>query len=216
MELPVSVYIVLGTVILTALGRHLIKKGEEQIDIDRQKDDYTRMVKSQKDREIVARFDEDRFWNIIEEVLERSGSSYRNFLGLFKDKVRTLPEEEIIMLDNLLIKLYRENLTFDLYAASTIIFKSEDLINSYLLMNVFMTKGRVFFKQACKSPELVLGKSFEDVDGRLINDVLSELYFAKTKELMPIPVDEEWDIPGEKWKFRDLPEKYPELWAAFN
>ncbi len=216
MDIPVPLYVLLGVLILSAVGKHLIKKGEEQIDIERQKDDYTRMVKSQKDREINTSFDEDEFWDILEGVINRSGKSYRNFLGLFKDKVRILSEEELITLDNLLLKLYRENLTHDLYAASTIIFKSEDLINSYLLMNVFMTKGRVFFKQACKSPELVLGKSFEDVDGRLINDVLSELYFAKTKELMPIPVEEEWDIPGEKWKFRDLPDKYPELWAAFN
>lgn len=216
MEYPIFLVLIIAIAVI----RHFLQKETDKQDmVDdhiRQKQEFTEVIQTQKDRENNDLFDEDRFWEIIESVSARSGTHYRNFLGLFKDKISSLSPDELIEMDNLLLKFYRDNLTQELCAAGAIVFKSENIGSAYLLMNVFIIKGRVFFKQACKSAELIIGKEITEVDGRLFNDVLAEVYFGKTKELMPIPAEEHWEIPGERWQFRDLPTKFPELWNSFG
>lgn len=216
MEFPFFLVLMIAVAVIRFFWQKEMDKKDAVEDYQKQRKEFTEVVEAQKDRENVRIFDEERFWEIIEGVGERSGTHYRNFLGLFKDRISSLSSDELIEMDNLLLKFYRGNLTQELYAAGAIVFKSEDPGSAYLLMNIFIIHGRVFFKQACKSPELMIGKEFSEVDGRLFNNVIAEVYYGKTKELMPIPAEEEWDFPGEKWQFRDLPSRFPELWGAFG
>ncbi len=79
-----------------------------------------------------------------------------------------------------------------------------------------MTRGEVFFNQAILDPKLIIGKTVEDIEPKLIGDMIDELYYLKAKKLIPLyPDTEELTLKGEPWKERDLPTRYSELWNQF-
>jgi hypothetical protein len=79
-----------------------------------------------------------------------------------------------------------------------------------------MSKGRVFYKNACINPNLIIGKELNEINNVNLFDTISEIYRRKTDFLIPLPIqDEEFEIKGEKWSERELPSKYSELWNSF-
>ncbi|SFS81468.1 DUF4240 domain-containing protein [Lutibacter maritimus] len=167
-------------------------------------------------RENFNEFDEDIFWDLIDKSSKKSRGSYKNQLGLLKDYFRKLEREELIELDNLVNRLYRDFINQDLLATSLIMFKTSEIRATYLLMSIFMTRGRVFFKNACLNPNLIIGKELKEIDDLIIPDLISDIYLGKTDMLIPLPDEiEDFKIKGEKWTEKELPSKYSELWMAF-
>ncbi len=196
---------------LTTTNDQEVEKSLEE----RRKTELKDLIENREERLDKSEFDEATFWNLIDQIRERSGDNYFNGLGLFKDFFSKYDQEDLIKLDNLIARLFRENISHEIHAASTIIFKSSEFPLAFVLMNIFMLRGQVFFKQACQNPELIIGKSIEDADKRLFHDVIAELYTAKTRKLIPIPQEEEYEIKGTPWKEKELPSRFNKLWMEF-
>ncbi len=184
---------------------------------EQEKIDLEELLKTRESRTDHIEFNEDTFWELIDDIFNRSGNHYRNFLGVFRDKLKNIGPEELVRMDNLINRLFVKNIHHDLWAASRIIFKDPKLGSAFMLMNVMMIKGRIFFYQACINPNLILGKEFTHIDGRFFNDIIAEEYYRKTGKLIPIEMDEtELIVPGVPCDDDELPSKFPELWGHFE
>lgn len=199
------------------LTRRENKKSDENVELS-EKHRAKKLIEEREERVDLTEIDESEFWEIMDQVHRRSKTSFKNSMGVFKDLIKKYTPEELVRLDNLLLRLFKENVNYDINAASCIIFKTSDWGATLLLMNLLMTRGEVFFKQACLNPNLIIGKEFTDIEGRVFQDVISDVYSAKTIKLIPeIILDdhEELDIPGEKWSDKELPSRYQELWFHY-
>lgn len=212
----------LSALILSKVIHHFIvnrenKKSDEMMDHER-KLHAKKLIEERVERTDFSEIEESEFWEMMDEIQSRSKSSFKNSMGVFKDLIKKYSPEELIRLDNLLSRLFMENVNQDIYAASRIIFKTSDIGATLLLMNLLMTRGEVFFKQACNNPNLIIGKEFTDIDGRVFQDVISQVYSSKTLNLIPeviYPEDYRFEIPGQECTDKELPSKYEELWFNY-
>jgi len=193
------------------------EKLQEDLEHNR-KEELAKMFENLKDRTDLTEFDEEQFWQLVERTSNRSKDSYRNHLGVFKDFITEFSPQKLIQLDNLILRLFRDNISYNLTAASAIIFRGGDIFQTFLLMNVMMTKGQVFFKNTSINPDFLIGKQFEDIEGRLYGDVIANVYLMKTQEFIPnYPSDDlELKISGEPWKDNELPTRFRKLWMEFT
>lgn len=214
--------LVLSSMVIVRLIQYLLtrsenKKSDDKMDLIR-KHEIKTLIEEREERLDRSEMDEAQFWDIMDKIHNRSKTSFKKSTGVFKDIIYKFSPEELIQMDNLLLRLFREYINYDIYAASTIIFKSADLGATIRLMNLLMTRGEVFFKNACLNPNLIIGKEFKDIDSRDFNDVIANVYFLKTSKLIPEVIyleDEELIIPGEAWTEKSLPSRYEELWFAY-
>lgn len=214
--------VVLSSMVIVRLIQYLLtrsenKKSDDKMDLIR-KHEIKTLIEEREERLDRSEMDEAQFWDIMDKIHNRSKTSFKKSTGVFKDIIYKFSPEELIQMDNLLLRLFREYINYDIYAASTIIFKTADLGATIRLMNLLMTRGEVFFKNACFNPNLIIGKEFKDIDSRDFNDVIANVYFLKTSKLIPEVIyleDEELIIPGEAWTEKSLPSRYEELWFAY-
>jgi hypothetical protein len=214
--------LVLSSMVIVRLIQYLLtrsenKKSDDKMDFIR-KHEIKMLIEEREERLDRSEMDEVQFWDIMDKIHNRSKTSFKKSTGVFKDIIYKFSPEELIQMDNLLLRLFREYINYDIYAASTIIFKTADLGSTIRLMNLLMTRGEVFFKNACLNPNLIIGKEFKDIDSRDFNDVIANVYFLKTSKLIPEVIyseDEELIIPGEPWTEKSLPSRYEELWFAY-
>ncbi len=212
--------ITIVVVIVMALIRYYNQasdKSDHDVQIEeRRKAELKRLLESRRERVDLEEFDETEFWKIIDNVVERAKDGYQFKLGLFRDTLSQKEPDELIRLDNLYHRLLLENLNYDLTAASTLFFKNSDMQFTILLMNIFMFRGEVFFKNACHNPALLIGKEFNNIEIRTIEDLISDVYTAKTHNLIPTrpPLAEPFKMPGAEWQEKDLPTRYQALWDA--
>ncbi len=215
------VYLIYFVVIALSLYRYFKWQREnEEIDIrheENRKKQLKELIEQREERSVTEEYDEKEFWSLIDKIRYRSKESYKNHLGLLKDYLSKFSSNDLIKLDNLVNRLCRNAVNQDLYAASTIIFKTSELSAVFLLMSIFMTRGEVFFKQASLKPDFIIGKNITDVEDQIISDVIAEVYFTKTNKLIPLPApeDDELELPGEKWAEKDLPSRFQKLWMEF-
>jgi len=189
---------------------------QEHQEIER-KNKLKDLIENRETRTSTAEFNENEFWELIDRIRDRSGDNYANHLGLFKDFLDKYTPEQLIELDTLANRLFTEYINTDLRGAATIIFKNSELSFTYLLMGIFLSRGEVFFKQACGNPDLIIGKQIDQIDGRIITDIIADIYLIKSGKLMPYmpESDEEIKIEGEPWTERDLPSRFSKLWEAY-
>lgn len=212
----------LAALVISKVIHHLItnkenRESDEKMEFNRKLQMKT-LIEEREERSDFREFDESEFWKIMDEIQSRSKTSFKNSMGVFNDVIKKYSPEELIQLDNLLFRLFKENVNQDIYACSRIIFKSSDLGVTLLLMNLLMTRGKVFFKQACLNPNLIIGKEFIDIEGIVFQDVISEVYTSKTLKLIPEIISSEEsfiNIPGNVCSDKDLPSRYQELWFHF-
>jgi hypothetical protein len=187
----------------------------EQSQDQRRKDELKDLFENREERTLMEEFDEDSFWLLVDNAATRSGSNYKNFMGVMKDLLSKKSPEDLLKIDNLLYRLITNGISYDLTAASSIIFKDSNYVE--VLLNLFISKGEVFFKNAFNKPELIIGKNFNDVVDTTISSVIGELYYKKTNSFIPTlkESEEQVELKGEPWRDKDLPSRYPELWQAF-
>ncbi|MBI1288755.1 MAG: DUF4240 domain-containing protein [Flavobacteriales bacterium] len=205
-------------VVVHLIRNHYTKKEQEELvtdAVETGRKELAEKIANRKVREDLSEYDEEAFWEIVDDARKRSGENYKNHLGLLNDRFFKLSSEELIHLDNLLTRLFDERISYELQAATYIIFKAADLHAIYVLMTVFLLRGRVFFNQACLNPNLIIGKEVAEIDGRSIFDLTSDIYLRQTDELIPLPEEKEITFKGEKWTERELPSKFSELWMHF-
>ncbi|MCZ4409011.1 DUF4240 domain-containing protein [Cryomorphaceae bacterium 1068] len=202
--------------------RHIQAKKQQSEEASYQeevrKKELTRIIETREERTNDQKFSEERFWKMIDDTTSRAKDGYTFQLGVLRDKLSNLEKDELIELDNLYSFLIEENINQDLTATTAIIFGDGSPSAAILLMNLFIMQGEVFFKNACHNPNLIIGKSFNALEGRTIQDLIADLYFKKTSTLIPLRPDndeEGFKIPGKPWKQKELPSRYPELWEAF-
>lgn len=209
--------------LLVALIIHLVrnhyaqKEHQEFVEdaVEKGRKELAEKIANRKERDDLSEYNEEAFWKMIDDARSRSGENYKHQLGLLSDRFFKLSGEEMIQLDNLVLRLYADRISYELQAATAIIFKTTDVASVYVLMTVFMLRGQVFFNQACLNPNLIIGKEVTDIDGRNVLDLLADVYLRKTTELIPTPEEKEIQFRGEKWTEKELPSKFSELWMHF-
>ena len=203
--------------VITYLAQKKDDKTFEEHREEVRKEDFKRLVTQIEDREDLSEYDENDFWELVDKINDRSNENQHNFLGVFKDLIFQFPPEKLVQLDNLILGLYKRHLTYEVTGATWIVFKQSDIMLSFLMMNLMMIKGPVFFKNACLNPDLLIGKSFDGIDGRIFNGIIEEVYFLKENQYIPShPTDLSSFKPhGNPWKQNQLPSRFPKLWAEF-
>ena len=200
-------------------GKTQYEKGDREADELFEKNRKSELKKLFTEREVridKTEFDEVKFWNLVREVNKKSNNNYKNFNGLFFDKITSLEVADIIQLDNLIYRLFSERYSYDLLYASYIIFKKGDLDGVNLLMNVFLSRGEVFFKNACINSNLCLKKDITyNEDERIMFDLINEAYVIKTNKLIPTQIVKDIVLKGEPVEEKEIPIKYSELWNEY-
>lgn len=215
---PVVIGLVLVAVATFLYQYHTKGVAEQDQEIRQErkrKENLKALVENRKVREDETLFDEENFWKIMANIQGRCRESYKNALGLFKDKLNHYSAEELLTIDNLIHSLNERFINYDIMAASEIIL-GLNTNSTIILMHALMIKGEVFYKNACISPNLIIDKKIEDIIPTNYHDIIAEVYYRKTGELIPELADNSpIEIPGEAWDQRDLPTRYSELWEAF-
>ncbi|MEM9023469.1 MAG: DUF4240 domain-containing protein [Bacteroidota bacterium] len=212
--------LVIGLILIFAISFYFRRKDVQTMEDGferRRKETLAHLIENRETRTLDYEFDEAEFWTLIERIGKRSKQSYKNSVGLFKDFIGKYDAAELIGLDNLLVRLYKEYVTQDVCAAAAIILSSTEPSTTLLLMNVLISRGEVFFKQACHNPNLIIGKAITDIENITYADMIAEVYFLKADKFIPLVAEAElaFEIPGEPWAEKDLPSRYRELWMAF-
>ncbi len=213
----VALLVLLGITIV----RHIQNK-QEQSDAEAYQEEVRKLelqklLESREERSLLEMYPEMEFWALIEKATKRAKPGYTFQLGVLRDIFSIHIPDDLIRIDNLYQKLITENISHDLTAAAAIIFKNGNIPTAVLLMNLFMMKGEVFFKNACHNPDLIIGKKIEHIEGRGLDDLLADLYYRKTGKLIPLLPDPDtpFELAGQPWKQRELPSRYAALWQAF-
>ena len=219
--IPTSAILIFCLLMISHLIRFFIeekrKKGVNRRIKEQEKIELEELLRNRENRIDQSEFSEDSFWELIDDIFSRSGNHYRNFLGVFRDKISKFSPEELIRIDNLINRLFISNIHYDIWAASRIVFKEPKLGGALMLMNVMMINGRIFFYQACLNPNLLLGKEFTHIDGRFFNDIIAEEFYRKTGKLIPVEMDEqELIVAVVPCEDDELPSKFPDLWGHFE
>ncbi len=207
--------------ILVLFVVHLIRKERakqmNEEEIQHLRDERRRLLEEREERTDLTEFDENGFWEIVEDIATRSDNNYRTHIILMRNHFSKWELTELVRLDNLVYRLFFENISYDLSAAASIIFKTQDIHATFLLMNIMMARGEVFFKQAARDPRLLIDKEFRSIEALTYSDVISDIYFERAKKFIPLYPEEkaQVQIKGEPWKEKDLPSRFPELWNAF-
>ena len=211
-------------IVLFHIGRYYItdyrfiqesKEADELYEKNR-KSELKKIFTERENRKDYSEFDEIRFWNLVREVSIKSKGNYKNFIGLFRDEVISLKKEEIIQLDNLIDRLFFERYSYDLLYTSYIILKKGDIEAIELLMSIFVSKGEVFFKNACINTDLCLGKNItNNKEDRVLFDLTNEAYVIKTNKLIPISKKRELELKGDLIEEKEIPKKYSNLWNEY-
>ena len=192
------------------------EKEAEQLFEKNRKAELKKLITEREVRVDETEFDENKFWILVDKVNQKCNNDYKKFNGLLRDKINSLTTDEIVQLDNLIERLFSERYSYDLLYTSYIIFKKGDIDGMILLMSVFLSKGQVFFKNACLNTNLCLGKEINyNEDERVIFDLTSEAYAIKKNKFIPLTKPKELVLKGEVTEEKEIPIKYSELWNEF-
>lgn len=108
--MSITLYSILFVFLLVVLAiNHFRSKKEEKESFEKseelRKGQLKKLVTERESRTIKTEFNEERFWKLIDQIRTRSKDSYKNFLGVFRDEIKGFTEEELVELDNLIIRL---------------------------------------------------------------------------------------------------------------
>ncbi len=192
------------------------KEADEKMNQNR-KNEIKKLIKNREERTNDNIFEEKVFWEIIETISLKSKNSYKNFIGLLKDKLVTINSEELIEIDNLILDMYKKYLTKEIIGASQIIFKSTDIHFTFLLMNYLISKNQVIFKNTCLNIELIDKIKIENLIPITINDLIEDCYLILNNKLIPkSDVKKNYFENIEKlYSEKELPDVFPKLWMEF-
>ncbi len=190
------------------------KEADEYYD-QRRKSDLKKLLENRKTRENYQLFDKEKFWGLIEDLDQRSSGSYKNQLGLFKDYLIKLTPDQLIELDNLFNQLIRDGINWDVVGASFIILKSSNIETVAILVSWLISKGEVFYNNSILDVNFILKKEIIELTELIHSDIIAEVYYDKTNELLPLTTEEEIKIDGAKWKESELPSRFSNLWNAY-
>lgn len=216
-------YISLILVLVFWLGRYLYtryesKKGNDALEQSR-KNQYKKLLEERQIRTNINLYDEKKFWSLIDEIRIKSKNYDKQFYGLLKDSLLKFSLVELIEIDNLLLSFYHTFLNKEVNGASQIIFKSDDIGYTILLMNYLISKGEVQFKNTCLNNELLDKIEISELLMITLRDIIEEVYEIKSRKLIP-KVDKEnisYDISKSSiYQEEELPSVFPNLWMRFT
>lgn len=193
------------------------KENEEALESfeSQRKEDLKALYENISVREDLELFEVEKFWELIDSTREQAKGDYQNQIGLLKDRINHFSQKELIRFDNLLNNLMKDAFTWDLFGASSIIFKSQSLDNLILIISLLISRGEVIYNNALVNPDILINQEFGQINGVIVNDIVKELYVLKTNKLMPEIKDFSLGLIGEEWQQSQLPSKYPAIWEHF-
>lgn len=157
------------------------------------------------------------FWGLIGEAKAESGGECEREVELLRDKLITLPPEEIVEFHNILTQFRRQAYSHDLWAAAYIINGgcSDDCFDYFGAW--LIAQGEEVYSNTLRDPEtLAEVAGFEQVECESLLSVADEAYEEKTGEQMPHAPRGEWALSGEDWDEETVYEKYPRLAQKFS
>ncbi len=206
-------WLLIGIIIVYKIYQGYFK---ETVNEDKLRKQYLKnLLESQSQREHLDKYNEDEFWKMVEDFTNRNKGSYKNFLGLFKDKLMKFTDKELIEMDNLLMSLHLNAFTWDMAGASFIIFKDGRYESLQLLISILISKGEIIYNNVVNNVDLLVNQEFIDFDDRTLFDVVAEVYLMKTGKLMPYYPLENIELQGEKWEEKDIPSRFSTIWDKY-
>ena len=158
----------------------------------------------------------NKFWSLIDNTRNRSNKSYKNQLGLIKDRFQSFSPEELIFIDNTFNDLTLEGYTWDLFGASSIVMKNQSNENLLLFLSFLISRGEVVYNNCLVNVDIINNQNFSEIDdSRLISDVIAEVYLKKTNGLIPMNKKLEYKLIGEEWTIKELPSRFIKIWNKF-
>jgi hypothetical protein len=158
MDTMTIVFIIWGVMLSVWITRRFIYNREQKEALATQEDlrkkEFKAVIQNREYRENTKCYDENEFWMLIDDTKKRSKGNYKNQMGLLRDKLSKFSTDELIEIDNLLIALNRKAFTWDLYAASNIIYKDQSIDYLFLLISWIISRGEFIFNNSLVNPNI--------------------------------------------------------------
>jgi hypothetical protein len=182
---------------------------------EKRKNQLQELIENRKERIDLTLYDNEKFWDLIDSTRNQANGSYSNQLGLLNDRLLQLTASELIQFDNKLQHLHLEAHNWDLMGISVIIFKSNDLDSLFTLESWLISRGEIIFNNCLVNHEQIVNHDFKDINGRLLIDVIAEVYYKKTNEFIPVFPNQEIALAGNEWTEKELPSRFNQIWKKF-
>jgi site-specific recombinase XerC len=193
------------------------RQASEQI----QKNYRFELKKLVKEREVVNidevnKIPEDVFWEKIHTVNKRSKDSYKNFIGLLKDHLQKLNDNELLEYYCCYLRIINRANNHKLISAFQII-NHAALFNEYhAFVSWLVSRGQIAFNNAINNPDLIRNIEIKDLNDITIEDLFMETYTIKSRKLMPeLQGLEVGETIGDEIDFKDAPDIFPGLWDKY-
>lgn len=219
-DLPIGSYGLIAALLIALVRYFFFERKDEQEAEAVMKKNYQREVKKiiteRESRSISdSLMDEDTFWKLIENTKVKSKEIFKNQCGLLKDTFVDMEPELLLEFQGTYLAQSEKANTYKVAGAfyiisNSIAFRDFDHFKEWLL-----SRGQIYFNNYIENPEWMVNANFSGVDSEGIYGGLSEIYFAKTRKLLPEVVDYTPELKGEKLEEKQVPNMFPKLWEKF-
>ena len=163
--------------------------------------------------------DEDRFWQIIDQVHQESGGAMERKCELLESELGKLSPEDLRDFIRHFDTLDSRAYTWSLWGAAYVMHGgcSDDSFSDFRA--TLISQGRAVFEAAIGEPETLAALEFENEDDICFEGfqyVKSTVAERRLGEIPPREVPFPSDPSGEEWDEDDLPALFPKLSARYG
>lgn len=161
----------------------------------------------------------DAFWQIIEETHRESGGDMERKCILLKDRLATLPQEDLIAFIQHFDAADARAYAWPLWGAAYVMHGgcSDDSFSDFRA--TLISHGREIYEKALADPESLVDLEYANEDDICYEGYQYVKYDVAKDKLDAVP-ERETPFPlepgGEEWDEEDLPTLYPRLSAKYS
>ncbi len=167
------------------------KKKEKKEFIDwkdnSRKKDLQDLLSKRKVRTINTKMSSKKFWVLIENSLNESNNDYKVQLDLLRKTFCSLTVNELLLFDNYLNKCRQDICSRDFINACQVIMGNTITKSLDILLSWIICKGHKYYSKSLSDIQHISQLDILSAEEVSLFDVLSDVYFYKTGELISEP-----------------------------
>ncbi|RDE23031.1 DUF4240 domain-containing protein [Motiliproteus coralliicola] len=161
---------------------------------------------------------ENRFWEVIESVKEKSGEDWESRPELLKEALLKMTPDEVIAFNNTYFSKLTESYRWDLWGAAYVLNGgcSDDMFDYWRAF--LISEGKAIFEKALSTPDSL--SELDDIEEAELEEfsyAIDDAYETLTGNEIPSPESKYPESPvGDRWEEDDLPNLLPRLCEKYE
>jgi len=167
--------------------------------------------------------EEDKFWQTIELSLQRSDGNLKRQRIELEIELMKFSSLEIVQFHNKFIALYNQAYHWDIWAACETMSSGGcgDTFFGDSYLPWLIIQGKETYHNAMINPESLANlnpQEFYSNEAEMenIDSVPNRVHRKRFGAIVPVGINYNLTIKGERWADEDLHKKYPKLWKKFT